>query len=341
MNLAVGGHTVSVRAVDAAGNPDPTPASASWTVAPSTPDTAILSGPSSGSKINVAAATFTFSATIEGSTFVCSLDGAPFSPCTSGGEGATFAGLADGAHSFAVAAVANGNSDQTPDSRTWTVDATPPTVSLSAPTADQFLVTSPLAVKWTASDPPPSSGAPVYSLLERTGTNGTFGTVYSGTAKQASRPIGQTTCWEATATDPAGNVTTSAERCAAAPIDDRSGSLVYTAPTQQVDDAGAYLGTTTVLTGAGADVTLAFTGRKYSMLMQERPNGGKAKVFLDGTLVKTVDTYTASVTQKKFLWTATVPAGTHTLRIAWTGTKNKKSTGTDVAIDGIAVIGDV
>src|SRR5262249_39578594 len=118
----------------------------------------------------------------------------------------------------------------------------------------------------------------------------------------------------------------------------RSASLAYSGPTVQADDGGAYLGTTTRLTGTG-DLTLSFTGRRCAVLVQKRPDGGRAKVFVDGTLGKTVDTYASSVTPKKFVWASTVAAGPHTLRVAWTGTKNAHSTGTAVAIDGIAFIG--
>ena len=65
--------------------------------------------------------------------------------------------------------------------------------------------------------------------------------------------------------------------------------------------------------------------------MQKGPDTGKAKIFVDGSVVQTVDTYAASVGQKKFLWNGVLPAGPHTVSVAWTGTKNKNSSGFDIA----------
>ena len=38
-------------------------------------------------------------------------------------------------------------------------------------------------------------------------------------------------------------------------------------------------------------VVLQFTGRKVTVLVQRRPDGGRARISVDGTVVKTVDTY--------------------------------------------------
>jgi hypothetical protein len=150
--------------------------------------------------------------------------------------------------------------------------------------------------------------------------------------------VGTTTCWQTTATDSATNVASSVDRCVGVPIDDRDAALTVEGPTQQVADGSAWQGTITRLGGQGAQVTLSFTGRKVGILMQKRPNGGKARIFLDGAVVQTVDTYAASVGQKKFLWRSVLSAGPHTVRVAWTGSKNRNSSDYDIAIDGIAII---
>ncbi|MBI5549177.1 MAG: DUF11 domain-containing protein, partial [Deltaproteobacteria bacterium] len=72
--LAQGAHTLEVRAVDAAGNADPTPASRSWAVDTVAPDTSIMSGPSGS--VSSASATFDFGSPEAGVTFECRLDGA-------------------------------------------------------------------------------------------------------------------------------------------------------------------------------------------------------------------------------------------------------------------------
>ncbi|SDE10911.1 Outer membrane protein OmpA [Myxococcus virescens] len=130
--MSEGDQTLAVRAVDAAGNMDPTPATYAWTVDTTAPDTTIVSGPSGTT--TSPNATFDFSSDESSVTYECSLDGAPFVACT---DPQTFPGLADGAHTLAVRAVdAAGNMDPTPATRTWTVDATAPdTTIVSGPPA--------------------------------------------------------------------------------------------------------------------------------------------------------------------------------------------------------------
>jgi hypothetical protein len=70
----------------------------------------------------------------ESGTFECRVDGAPFAACSSPH---VQAGLASGAHIFAVRAVdLAGNVDATPATHAWTVDATAPTVSFSSTPPD-------------------------------------------------------------------------------------------------------------------------------------------------------------------------------------------------------------
>ena len=129
--LAAGEHTFAVRAIDAAGNVDATPATRTFTVDTTAPNTTIDSGPTG--TIGVATATFTFSSSETGSTFECRLDAATFTACASP---QTYTGLAAGEHTFAVRAIdAAGNVDATPATRTFTVDtAAPDTTITGGPT---------------------------------------------------------------------------------------------------------------------------------------------------------------------------------------------------------------
>jgi len=118
--LAAGTHTFRVRAIDTAGNVDPTPAERTWTIQQASdttpPETTIDSGPS-GTTTDTTA-TFTFSAN-EPATFECSLNGSAWTACTSP---RTYTGLAVGTHTFGVRAIDTaGNVDPTPAERTWTI----------------------------------------------------------------------------------------------------------------------------------------------------------------------------------------------------------------------------
>jgi large repetitive protein len=133
--LAEGDHSFLVRARDHAGNPDATPAQRTWVADFSTPNTNIVSGPAG--EVSSSIAMFTFSSSEAESTFECSLDGAPFSTCSSP---ITYSGLARGFHTFDVRAEdKSGNVDETPATRTWRVrrlnppsDTTPPNTRITS-----------------------------------------------------------------------------------------------------------------------------------------------------------------------------------------------------------------
>src|SRR5207248_995719 len=126
--LANGSHTFQVRATDPAGNTDPTPASYTWTVDTTAPDTTITAAPPATSTSR--SASFSFTATEAGSTFACQLDASAFAPCVSP---QSYSGLADEIHTFQVRATdPAGNTDPTPASYTWTVDTTAPDTTITA-----------------------------------------------------------------------------------------------------------------------------------------------------------------------------------------------------------------
>src|SRR5205807_2039222 len=121
-SLTDGSHSFDVRAIDQAGNTDPTPASHTWTVDLTAPQTTIDASTSSPS--NDATPTFSFGSSEPGSSFACRVDGGGWSSCTSPH---TTAALGDGSHTFDVRATDQaGNTDATPASFTWTIDLTAP-----------------------------------------------------------------------------------------------------------------------------------------------------------------------------------------------------------------------
>jgi hypothetical protein len=125
--LSNASHIFSVRATDAAGNVDQSPATGNWTVNvppgdTTPPDTTITSGPSG--TVTTASASFAFTSTETGSTFECSLDNAAFSACTSP---ATYSNLQNASHSFSVRATdAAKNTDPSPALANWVVNVPPP-----------------------------------------------------------------------------------------------------------------------------------------------------------------------------------------------------------------------
>jgi hypothetical protein len=127
--LSEGGHTLTVAATDAAGNPDPTPTTRHFTVDTIPPEATITGGPEGTT--DLAAPTFTFSASEAGVTFRCSVDGAVPAVCES--PFIVAPALADGPHTFRVQATdAAGNVEAAPPQRDFTVDTLVPDTSITA-----------------------------------------------------------------------------------------------------------------------------------------------------------------------------------------------------------------
>jgi hypothetical protein len=118
--LTQGAHTFEVRATDRAQNTDPTPASRSFTVDTTAPQTTIDSGPSGSTRD--ATPTFAYSSNETGSTFQCRIDSAPFGGCSGPGNKHTPPALSLGTHTFQVRATDPAlNTDATPASRSFTI----------------------------------------------------------------------------------------------------------------------------------------------------------------------------------------------------------------------------
>jgi Bacterial TSP3 repeat len=137
-SLSIGSHSFSVKATDGAGNVDASPATRAWTVeAPApppppdttAPDTTISSGPT-GTTTSTSAS-FDFASTESGSSFQCKLDSGSWSSC-SGPK--SYGSLALGNHTFSVKATDGaGNTDASPATRSWTLEAPAPPPDTTAP----------------------------------------------------------------------------------------------------------------------------------------------------------------------------------------------------------------
>ncbi len=200
--LTQGAHTIFVRAIDAAGSVDATPASRAFTVDTVAPDTTMGSGPTGPTAST--SATFTFTSNDAGATFQCALDGAAFAACP-----VSYTGLSQGAHTFQVRAVdAAGNMDASPDSRTWTVDTVAPAAPvITAPTENQLLNVGTINVNGTAE---PNATVQLTEGATGQGSSPVSGT---GTWNVILAPVSDGThTYTARTTDAAGNQSAATNR---------------------------------------------------------------------------------------------------------------------------------
>jgi hypothetical protein len=116
--LADGAHSLSVSAIDAEGNTDPTPATRSFAVDATAPNTVITDGPEGPTKTGPS---FAFISTEASSTFECRMDSAAFAACSSP---KAYASLDQGNHTFRVRAIDRlGNADGSPALREFKFDS--------------------------------------------------------------------------------------------------------------------------------------------------------------------------------------------------------------------------
>jgi hypothetical protein len=132
LELSDGSYVLSVRAVDAAGNADPTPATRAFTVDTGAVDTFIDAGPSG--LTNDPTPSFTFGSSVTGATFECRIDGpaTPMGAFTACSAPFVAPRLRSGGHVLHVRAQSPGGAlDTTPATRSFTVDPDPPDTALT------------------------------------------------------------------------------------------------------------------------------------------------------------------------------------------------------------------
>jgi MYXO-CTERM domain-containing protein len=124
--LSESAYTFLVRAVDDAGNADATPASYSWSVDLTAPESHFIEVPPALNNLTTVA--FSFAANEAGVSFECSLDEAVFISCPSP---AVLGSITEGTHIFRVRARdAAGQVEAEPSSYIWRTDLRPPETHL-------------------------------------------------------------------------------------------------------------------------------------------------------------------------------------------------------------------
>jgi hypothetical protein len=310
----------------------------------SPPETTIDSGPSG--TLRSATASFAFSSSEAGSTFECSLDGAPFGSCASPKD---YAGLADGPHTFEVRAVdAAGNADVTPASSSWSVDATAPSVQQPEQSFPSGItlstITIPVKPSWSATDA--DSGVSRYELQQSTNggpyANVSLPTPTTTTSTRFLAP-GNSYQFRVRAQDGAGNWSAWAAgpQFFATAHQEGSGAISYAGPWAQESSGSAYGGGVAYTQAKGAKAEFAFTGRDVAWVATKGPDRGKAEVWVDGVKAKGVDLYAPAQAPRKTVFSQHwADPGAHTVEVRVLGTKNASSTGTRVDLDALIVLSD-
>ena len=142
-SLSEGAHTVDIRATDEAGHEATD--SVGFTVDLGVVPTVTITAPGDGAVIPEDSVTVTWTIENPAGSVEVQLDDGAWVPVT--GDSTTFEDLSDGEHTVTVRTTQGGE-----DSVTFTVDTTPPTVSISSPADDAVIDSASVVVTWTSTD---------------------------------------------------------------------------------------------------------------------------------------------------------------------------------------------
>jgi hypothetical protein len=228
-----------------------------------------------------------------------------------------------------------------PKPPTQTQSATPPVVSRPV-------------VKLTSSSVVPTSGVPVlvdWGLAStadglrrfevQTSVNGgswTAVSLASATTSSLRRNVasGATVRFRVRAVDLAGTVgswVTSASFRGSA-LADSSSAIRWSSGWSNVSYSSYLGGRVHSTSSAGRTATLTFSGSSVAWVAPIGPTRGKARVYLDGQLITTVDLYHSRFVARDIVFARNVSDGTHTLKIQTLGTSGRPT----VAVDELYVL---
>lgn len=200
----------------------------------------------------------------------------------------------------------------------------------------------PVRVVWTAAtDNAGGSGVASYKV-ERSSNGGAYATVGTVPASQLffDNPLPNSVAtyrYRVTATDVAGN--SGAPRYGTTfktvSYNESNTALKYSAPWALTTNA-AFIGGKARHTGtANRSVSLTFTGSRVAWLGRLTPQSGTAKVYINGSLMATVNLNSATNVDRKLVWSKSFGSvATRTLKIVVSGTAGHP----DVILDQIFVL---
>ena len=243
----------------------------------------------------------------------------------------------DGTYDYVVSAETAAGEGPSSEASEAFVDATKPTVSMSAPSS-LFSLASSATTKYAGSDA--GSGVASYDVSYTLAKwDGGFGSPVkpsgwqhtTATHESTSVALGHEYCFTAVARDGAGNVSPPSTRhCQVAPLDERS--LSRSAHWTTTSSSAAYRHTLTSTTTKGATLTLkGVRAHRLALVLQSCATCGRVKIYVGKTLIATVDTHSASTKNKVIKILSSFSLRTADVRIV------AADAGKRVVVDGLGV----
>jgi hypothetical protein len=207
-------------------------------------------------------------------------------------------------------------------------------IALETASATQRLL---VRIYWSGSDA--GSGVANYDV-QRSYDGAAYTTIASAITSPSlnvTMNIGHTYTFRVRARDKAGNVGawTTAYSWGTALRQNNYSSIVYAGSWSTTTVASASGGTFRASSSAGASATLAFSGRAIGLVATLGPTRGAVKVYVDGALIATIDTYADATVYRQVVfnrnWTS---YGSHTIKLVVVGTAGRPS----FALDAFEIV---
>jgi subtilisin family serine protease len=193
--------------------------------------------------------------------------------------------------------------------------------------------TVPTRVSWPAAHDP---STPIAGYELQTSLNGGSWSPTATTATVRSvvttETLGQAYRSRVRARDSVGNWSAWAAGATATPsvVNDRSTAIAYAGAWAKAPYSGAFGGSTTYATAAGARARLTFTGRSVALVAPVGPTRGSASIWIDGVNRGTVGFSASAGKSRVVMYSATLSSATHTIEVRLAGTGR-------VDIDGFVI----
>ena len=114
-----------------------------------------------------------------------------------------------------------------------------------------------------------------------------------------------------------------------------SASVAYTGSWAQTSSSVYWTGGAKWSSRAGSKATFTFNGRSVAFVSRQGPARGKARIYLDGKLVVTLDLYASAYRNQRVVWARTfATSGRHTVSVVVSGTATRPRIDLDAFVVG-------
>lgn len=207
------------------------------------------------------------------------------------------------------------------------LDTTLPKVMLNLePWSTNISKSASFPVSWSGEDKS-SSGVASYNVKYKIGNDSTWQDWKSGTAVKAtfSGLPGLTYSFRAVATDRAGNISKPVIKKITVPYNEASLIKKQSGFNNIGSGTSFYLGTVKYSTVEDQSILYKFTGKKVALITTKGPNRSKAKIYIDGQLIKTIDSYAPALAYRQVIFSKSwSTSGAHTIKIVNVATPGRK-----------------